>query len=120
MTNDDGAGRDVAIVGAPGALGFGLALRLATAGVSVAIGSRDAERARAAAARATELMPHADVAGLAHEAAVEGGDVVVLSVPFRSHAETVQGLAGAFRAGHVVVDASVPLASAVGGKATRM
>ena len=38
----------VPIVGGTGALGFGLALRLAREGVPVAIGSRSAERARGA------------------------------------------------------------------------
>jgi NAD(P)-dependent dehydrogenase (short-subunit alcohol dehydrogenase family) len=36
----------VCIVGATGALGFGLALRLGKAGVPIVIGSRDAGRAR--------------------------------------------------------------------------
>jgi NAD(P)-dependent dehydrogenase (short-subunit alcohol dehydrogenase family) len=35
----------VAIIGASGALGFGIALRLARAGVPIAIGSRDGARA---------------------------------------------------------------------------
>jgi predicted dinucleotide-binding enzyme len=41
----------VAIVGASGALGFGLAVRLARADVPIAIGSRDAARACEAAER---------------------------------------------------------------------
>jgi 8-hydroxy-5-deazaflavin:NADPH oxidoreductase len=42
----------VAVVGGTGALGFGLALRLARAGVPVLIGSRDAQRAEEAAEQA--------------------------------------------------------------------
>ena len=41
----------VAVVGGTGALGFGLALRWAIAGVPIVIGSRDAERAAEAADR---------------------------------------------------------------------
>ena len=53
MSSSNGASNapDVAIVGATGALGFGLAVRLAAAGLSVAIGSRDEERARGCLAR---------------------------------------------------------------------
>ena len=40
-----GPDSSVTIIGASGALGFGLAVRLAAAGVEVTIGSRDAERA---------------------------------------------------------------------------
>src|SRR5690606_4528176 len=44
----------IPIVGGTGALGFGLALRLARAGHEVVIGSRDAGRAEEAAARVRE------------------------------------------------------------------
>ena len=53
----------VSIIGASGALGFGLAIRLARAGCAVTIGSRDAERAEQAAVRARELVPDSLVAG---------------------------------------------------------
>src|SRR5918996_1627171 len=46
----------VAIVGGTGDEGFGLAVRLAAAGVSVTIGSRAEERAREAAGRAREAV----------------------------------------------------------------
>jgi NADPH-dependent F420 reductase len=41
-------------------------------------------------------------------------------VPFRSQSETLTNLQGTLRAGQLVVDATVPLAAAVSGKATRM
>ena len=44
----------VAIVGASGALGFGLAVRLGRAGVPVVVGSRDAERMAQTVERARE------------------------------------------------------------------
>ncbi|HWC28166.1 MAG TPA: NADPH-dependent F420 reductase [Solirubrobacteraceae bacterium] len=109
----------VSIIGASGALGFGLALRLARAGCAVTIGSRDAERAEQAAARAREQVGDGRVAGLANEAAAAGSDVVILTVPFRSQAETLHNLREALRAGQLVVDATVPLAAAIGGRATR-
>jgi NADPH-dependent F420 reductase len=111
---------DVAIVGATGALGFGLAVRLAAAGLAVVIGSREAARARAAATRARSVVPDAAVSGSTNERAVETAPVVILSVPFRSHAETLARLNGAMRPGQLVIDATVPLAAAAGGKPTRM
>ena len=53
----------VPIVGGTGALGFGLALRLAREGVPVVIGSRSAERATEAAERVRERVPDAPVEG---------------------------------------------------------
>ena len=47
----------VSIIGASGALGFGLAVRLARAGCEVVLGSRDLERAEQTAARAREAVP---------------------------------------------------------------
>jgi len=110
----------VAVIGASGALGFGLSLRLARTGVPIAIGSRDPDRARETAVRAAELVPGGefsahDNAGAAREAAT-----VVLSVPFRNQSETLANLAEGLRPGQLFIDATVPLAAAVAGKATRM
>lgn len=110
----------VAIIGASGALGFGLAVRLARAGVPVVIGSREAARAEQAAARAAELADGAAVSGLDNAAAAAAAPIVVLSVPFRSQSETLTNLKETLRAGQLLIDATVPLAAAVSGKATRM
>jgi NADPH-dependent F420 reductase len=109
----------VSIIGASGALGFGLAVRLARAGCAVTIGSRDAERAEQAADRARDAVPDSLVAGLANEAAAARNELVFLSVPFRSQSETLHNLREVLRPGQLVVDATVPLAAAVGGRATR-
>jgi 8-hydroxy-5-deazaflavin:NADPH oxidoreductase len=109
----------VCIVGGTGALGFGLALRLGRAGVGVVIGSRDAERAREAAARAGAQVSEAEFTGLDNSEAVGEAELVILSVPFRSQSETMTNLKGALGDGHLLVDATVPLAAAVSGKATR-
>ncbi len=45
---------------------------------------------------------------------------MILSVPFRNQSEMLTNLKGALRAGQLLIDASVPLAAAVSGKATRM
>ncbi|CAN5486055.1 NADPH-dependent F420 reductase [soil metagenome] len=109
----------VSIIGASGALGFGLALRLARAGCQVAIGSREPERAQQAADRARDAVPEGSVRGLSNAEAAAANELVVLSVPFRNQSETLHNLRDVLRAGQLVIDATVPLAAAVGGKATR-
>jgi 8-hydroxy-5-deazaflavin:NADPH oxidoreductase len=109
----------VTIVGATGDLGFGLALRLATAGAPVTIGSRDAARAAAAAERVRAAVPGAEAHGLENADAVAGAELVVLGVPFASQAATLRSLRDAWRPGTTLLDATVPLATAVGGRPTR-
>ena len=72
----------VAVIGASGALGFGLAIRLARTGVPIAIGSRDPDRAAQTAARAAELIPEGSFAAHDNAGAVREAHVVILSVPF--------------------------------------
>jgi NADPH-dependent F420 reductase len=110
----------VTIIGASGALGFGLAVRLAARGVEITIGSRDAARAQEAAGRGLAAVPNGRFVGLDNAAAAAANELVVLSVPFRNHSETLTNLKGALRPGQLVLDTTVPLAAAVSGKATRM
>jgi NADPH-dependent F420 reductase len=110
----------VSIIGGSGALGHGLAARFAAAGIPVVIGSRDAGRAAEAAAKVLAEVPGADVTGLANAEAAEKAEIVVLCVPFRNQSETLTNLKTTLREGQLVVDATVPLAAAVSGKATRM
>jgi hypothetical protein len=110
----------IPIVGGTGALGFGLALRLAAAGREVVIGSRDAGRAAEAAAKVRERVPDAAVAGAENPDAATRGPVVFLTVPFRAQSENLTNLKGALADGQILVDATVPLAAAVSGKATRL
>jgi hypothetical protein len=110
----------VTVIGGTGALGSGLALRLAAAGVEVVIGSRDAERAQDAAAWVRERAPEASVRGLANADAAAATEVVFLCVPFRNQSETLTNLKEHLREGQLLVDATVPLAAAVSGKATRV
>lgn len=109
----------VCIIGGTGALGFGLALRLGRAGTRIVIGSRDGERAEEAATRAQGLVPEGSFTGLQNSDAVREVEIAFLAVPFRNQSETLTNLKGALREGQLVVDATVPLAAAVSGKATR-
>jgi len=111
----------IAIIGGTGPEGSGLALRWARAGESIVIGSRDASRARAAAAQiAARAGALGSVEGLENSQAVKMCDVVVLTVPFSGQAELLKQLKPSFRPGTVLIDATVPLAAAVGGRPTRL
>ena len=106
----------VAIVGGTGQEGFGLALRWASAGIEIVLGSRAAERAATAADELSERIPDARVSGLENPAAVESSDVVAVVVPYAGQAAIYKSIAGSIRPEAVVVDCTVPLAAAVGGR----
>src|ERR1700733_12256441 len=109
----------VSIVGGTGALGFGLALRLGRAGIPIVIGSRDEHRAQEAAQHASKTVPTGSYEGKHNADAVQGTEIVILSVPFPNPSETLTNLKGALKPDQLLVDATVPLAAAVSGKATR-
>jgi len=98
---------NIAIVGGTGKEGRGMAMRWAKAGHAVFIGSRDGARARAAADELFEQVGR-QLNGGDNHAAVAGADVVILSVPYSAHAETLRGLKDAL-VGKIVVDITVPL-----------
>jgi NADPH-dependent F420 reductase len=93
----------VAVLGGTGEQGRGLARRLALAGHSVVLGSRDRSRAEAAA----EGLPGA-VSGADNAAAAAAGDVVIVAVPWEGHRELLTSLAAPL-AGKLVVDCVNPL-----------
>lgn len=91
----------VAVLGGTGPQGRGLALRWADAGVDVVLGSRDPQRAAAAA---VEL----GVRGAGNRDAAQQADFVLVAVPFAGHAETVAEVADAV-AGKILIDCVNPL-----------
>src|SRR3954452_18218227 len=110
----------VPIIGGTGALGSGLALRLARAGTPVVIGSRDAGRAAEGAEGVKEHVAGANAVGMENAEAAQQGPIVLLCVPFRNQSENLTNLKGVLQPGQVLVDATVPLAAAVSGRATRL
>ena len=115
----------IAIIGGTGPEGSGLASRFARAGEKVVIGSRDAQRAMEKAASLYETgaartdAPPAAIAGDENAGACQQAEIVILTVPFEAHAETLKRLKPVLRPGQILVDATVPLAASVGGRATR-
>jgi NADPH-dependent F420 reductase len=109
----------IPIIGGTGALGYGLAVRLARAGQTIVIGSRKPERAEEAAAKLRDAVPGAEIEGLPNDEAAKRGPIVFLTVPFRAQSETLTNLKEALTEGQLLVDCTVPLAAAISGKATR-
>jgi 8-hydroxy-5-deazaflavin:NADPH oxidoreductase len=112
--------RAIAIIGGTGKEGLGLALRWAKAGETVIVGSRDANRAHDAAEKIKQRAgSSARVSGDTNAAACVATDLIVLTVPFEGHAELLNQLKTTIKPGSIVVDATVPLAASIGGRATR-
>lgn len=112
----------IAIIGGTGGLGFGLAIRLAHAGQEVIIGSRQADRAVAAAERVRAALGTETVSvdGGANADIVKDVAVAMVTVPFPGQADTYKAMKASVPAGTAVIDCTVPLASEVGGRPTRM
>src|SRR5262245_53102555 len=110
----------IAIIGGTGDQGKGLALRWAQAGFAITVGSRDAQRAQTAAAefKAT-LGGNVTIEGAANAAAAANAEIVVLTVPFAAQIATLKDIAPSIKAGTLLIDVTVPLEPAVGGKPTR-
>ncbi len=112
--------RTIAVIGGTGPAGTGLSLRLARAGEKLIIGSRDAARAQQTAETIRQRVgPQAQVSGLENSAACAASDLLLLTVPFEGQAELLKQLKPAMRPGSILIDATVPLAASVGGRATR-
>jgi NADPH-dependent F420 reductase len=116
--------RTIAVIGGTGPAGTGLALRWARAGETVIIGSRDAGRAEQTAEAIRQRVGanapvKGMVTGMENSAACAASDLLVLTVPFESQAALLKQLKPAIRAGSILIDATVPLAASVGGRASR-
>lgn len=93
----------IGILGGTGDQGRGLAYRWATAGLDVIVGSRDAQRARAAA----EEIGFG-VRGDANLDVATAADIIVVAVPWDGHAQLLESVA-ALAVGKIVVDCVNPI-----------
>jgi NADPH-dependent F420 reductase len=96
----------IAVIGGTGNLGSGLARLWAKAGYHVIIGSRSKDKAEAVARQLA--AGGRCVAGDDNGGAARAAEIVVLSVPYATHAAVVQEIAADVN-GKIVVDATVPL-----------
>lgn len=97
----------IALIGGTGALGAAIARRLAKAGESVILGSRDPAKAAAAAA-ALQAETGRPVQGFGNAEAAAAASIIIVTVPFASQETTLAEIAAGCR-GKIVVDTTVPL-----------
>lgn len=99
----------IGVIGGTGKEGSALALRWALSGHRVVLGSREPARAQE---KARELSARAgkpvQVEGASNEEAARQGEVVVVTVPYAAHGDTLRALAPVV-AGKVVLDVTVPI-----------
>lgn len=98
----------IAFVGGTGPEGIGLAMRMAKAGHTVAIGSRSAERGEEGAAKVRESLPAAVTFGGDNATVVADADVVFLTFPYSGQQATLEALGPALD-GKVVCNVVAPL-----------
>ena len=111
----------IAIIGGTGDQGKGLALRWARAGREIVIGSRDGSRAESAAAelrRALEI--DTGISGAVNAEAAAAAQIVVLTVPFAAQIGTIKDIRERIAPGSLLIDVTVPLEPAVGGRPSRV
>ena len=99
----------IAVLGGTGKEGKGLAYRWAKAGYRVLIGSRTSEKAVTAASEIMELLEgSSSVVGTTNLEATEQADIVVITVPYAGHRDTLESVKDALK-GKLLVDVTVPL-----------
>lgn len=95
----------IALLGGTGKEGPGLALRWASAGYHIIIGSRQLEKAQAVASDLNQQLGIHTITGMANNAAAQAADVSVLTVVYTAHAPAVEGLRSDLQ-GKILVDAT--------------
>ena len=98
----------LAILGGTGPEGKGLALRLAMAGETPIIGSRDAGRGAATAEELAQSVPGVVIKGSDNAGAVASADVVFLAFPYEGQRPVLEDLGAALK-GKIVVSVIAPM-----------
>ncbi len=102
----------LAMLGATGDLGGGLARRWAAAGYSIVIGSRSREKGAGSAAEVNGQLGRRGlpptVRGTDNLSAARQGDIVVLTVPWAFQRATLEGVREAVQ-GKILIDCTAPL-----------
>jgi NADPH-dependent F420 reductase len=98
----------IAVLGGTGKEGSGLALRWASSGYKVLIGSRDAQRGADKAVELNKLLGGDYISGMSNEDAAAQAHIVVLSVPYDAHHYTLESVKSNLD-GKILVDVSVPI-----------
>ncbi len=95
----------LAILGGTGKEGRGLAMRWASVGFPVLIGSRFAEKAQATAIELNKKLGIERIRGMRNDQAAQAADICVLTVVYSAHREAIESLKGLLD-GKILVDAT--------------
>ena len=107
--NDSPILLSIAVLGGTGKEGKGLAYRWAKAGYHVFIGSRTADKAKAAAQDLWKILQgDALVEGLSNQEAALKANIVVLTVPYSAHRDTLKSMKDVLK-GKLLIDVTVPI-----------
>ena len=99
----------IAIIGGTGNEGKGLSYRWAKAGHQIIIGSRGLEKACTAAHEVLQMLSNtADIEGMQNIDAAKSAEIVVLTVPYSVHRDTLETLVDAVQ-GKIFIDVTAPL-----------
>ncbi len=99
----------IAIIGGTGKEGKGLACGWLKVGFQVVIGSRQAEKAMAAVEEVKAIVgENKQLTGLVNEDAAKLADIIVVTVPYGAHRDTMAMLKPLVK-GKLVVDVTVPI-----------
>jgi NADPH-dependent F420 reductase len=111
----------IGIIGGTGSQGLGIAIRFVQAGEDVIIGSRTVEKAQEAVENIKGLLEKDEIPNLRaaeNPKAAKEAEMLVLTVPLVAQEPTLLSIKeGA--AGKILMDATEPLESAIGGSPTR-
>ena len=102
----------VGIIGGTGPQGKGLALRLASAGIPIVLGSRNQERSTQIASELTHKSPNssANIVGATNEETISlSSELVIFAVPWSAHNQMLESLRELLH-GKILIDIVVPLA----------
>ena len=111
----------VAIIGGTGDQGFGLALRFAKSGEKVLLGSRDIKKAENTVNIIHNMLKGEEldcIKAMTNQDAAAQGDILILTVPLQAQKITLLSIKDHLE-GKILVDATVPLETCVGGTSTR-
>ena len=111
----------ISVIGGTGPQGLGIAKRLAIAGESVIVGSRKEEKAVNIVKETIEELKDydVDIKGMANEDAANNGDILIITVPLQAQSATLKTIKPYVK-GKIILDATVPLETAIGGKVSRL
>lgn len=99
----------IGFLGGTGIEAKGLALRFASAGASVVLGSRSLERAAHAAETCNAILGKPLIYGAGNCEMLSAAEIIFLTVPFAQAVDVVQGSLSQHLSNHIIVDVTVPM-----------